>query len=110
MQFLCRVVWKGLCFLLNSAYYWYIALIAGNENPPLIKLWVLCKTNLTTQDLRTFPFIYDSKLMTETLSGTLENQRNLNKEYGKPLQHLLYRIKQKHTEVKKKLNQQMLPH
>ncbi len=86
MQFLCRVVWKGLCFLLNSAYYWYIALIAGKENPPLIKLWVLCKTNLTTQDLCTFPFIYDSKLMTETLSGTLENQRNLNKEYGKPLQ------------------------
>ncbi len=85
MQFLCCVVWKGLCFLLNSAYYWYIALIAGKENPPLIKLWVLCKTNLTTQDLCTFPFIYDSKLMTETLSGTLENQRNLNKEYGKPL-------------------------
>ncbi len=62
MQFLCRVVWKGLCFLLNSAYYWYIALIAGKENPPLIKLWVLCKTNLTTQDLCTFPFYLRLKI------------------------------------------------
>ncbi len=30
--------------------------------------------------------------MTETLSGTLENQRNLNKEYGKPLQYVCIKL------------------
>ncbi len=56
MQFLCPVVWNGLCFLINSACYWYIALIAV-KNPHLIKLWVLCKTDLTTHDLCTFPYL-----------------------------------------------------
>ncbi len=85
MQFLCPVVWNGLCFLANSVIgtlHWFLEKI-------LISLsYGFCVRLIWLHMIFVCFLICDLKLMTETLSGPPENKRNLNKECGKPLHHL----------------------